>query len=117
MPLRPTDPLIASALLFVTGCVVSPESLPGSASGPSTDSSPESAGDAPLARRVLRADDGSLRVPYLGGAFVTRSAEMPIEVEQAIAGVPTNRPVIVWAGLDRDVAREAPASATSPQRP
>ena len=44
------------------------------------------------------AADGSVRLPYLGGAFVTRGPEMPIEVEQAIAGRRTDRPVVVWAG-------------------
>jgi hypothetical protein len=89
--------LIAASALFVTGCVVSPDTEAETAA----TAAPASATHVPLARKVVRAPDGSLRVPFLGGAFVTYNREMPVEVEQAIAGIPTDRPVIVWAGLDR----------------
>jgi len=46
----------------------------------------------------LRAPDGSLRRPFLGGAFVTYNQEMPVDIDQAIAGEPTDHPVVVWAG-------------------
>jgi len=52
-------------------------------------------GDPPVARRY---PDGSVRIPFLGGAFVTKNHEMPVEVEQAIVGEPTDHPVVVWAG-------------------
>jgi hypothetical protein len=52
----------------------------------------------PQTAAVVRAPDGSLRVPFLGGAFVTRNREMPIEIQQAIAGLPPDHPVVVWAG-------------------
>jgi hypothetical protein len=52
----------------------------------------------PRLSAVVRAPDGSLRVPFLGGAFVTRNREMPIEIEQAIAGLRPDHPVVVWAG-------------------
>ena len=87
--------LIAASAVFVTGCVATPDTA--------AETAATAQGSAvPLARKVVRAADGSLRVPYLGGAFVTYNREMPIEVEQAIAGIPTDRPVIVWAGLDLD---------------
>jgi hypothetical protein len=44
---------------------------------------------------AVRAPDGTVRVPFLGGAFMTRNREMPIEMEQAIAGEPTDHPVVV----------------------
>ncbi|MEJ7735703.1 MAG: hypothetical protein WKG00_41755 [Polyangiaceae bacterium] len=55
----------------------------------------------------------SARVPFLGGAFVTWAESMPVEVEQAVAGRPTDRPVVVWAGLDAAHADGA-ATACSP---
>ena len=57
--------------------------------GGNPGSSPESASQRP-----------SARVPFLGGAFVTWADSMPVEVEQAVAGQRTDRPVVVWAGLD-----------------
>lgn len=45
-----------------------------------------------------RAPDGSIRRPFFGGAFVTYAPEMPIELDQAIAGQRPDRPVVVWAG-------------------
>jgi len=81
---------IAASAIFVTGCAASADS--------SVDETAQGGGAANVARKVVTAPDGSLRVPYLGGAFVTYNREMPIEVEQAIAGLPTDRPVIVWAG-------------------
>ena len=83
---------IAASAIFVTGCAASADS--------SANETAPADGDeaANVARKVVTAADGSLRVPYLGGAFVTYNREMPIEVEQAIAGIPTDRPVIVWAG-------------------
>jgi hypothetical protein len=54
--------------------------------------------EAPRAAQAVRAPDGSLRRPFLGGAFVTWNGEMPIEVDQAIAGEVPDRPVVVWAG-------------------
>ena len=47
---------------------------------------------------TARAPDGSLRRPFLGGAFVTYNQEMPVDIDQAIAGEPTDHPVVVWAG-------------------
>ena len=47
---------------------------------------------------TIRAPDGSLRRPFLGGAFVTYNHETPIDIDQAIAGEPTDHPVVVWAG-------------------
>ena len=83
---------IAASALFVTGCAASADSS-------ADETAPaQGGGAASMARKVVTAPDGSLRVPYLGGAFVTYNREMPIEVEQAIAGIPTDRPVIVWAG-------------------
>lgn len=52
------------------------------------------------------------RLPFLGGAFVTWSGEMPVEVEQAAAGLPTDRPVVVWAGLDAVHSEGAEARTT-----
>lgn len=45
----------------------------------------------------------AVRRPFLGGAFVTWAQEMPVEVDQAIEGRPTDRPVVVWAGTDLDL--------------
>jgi hypothetical protein len=58
---------------------------------------PAETNDESAASAVV-AKDGSIRLPFLRGAFVTYNRVMPIEVEQAIAGVPTKRPVVVWAG-------------------
>ena len=60
----------------------------------SADSEPASAREP----ASVKAPDGSLRVPFLGGAFVTWSPEMPVDVAQAIAGEPTDHVVVVWAG-------------------
>lgn len=49
------------------------------------------------AAKTVRAPDGSLRLPFLGGAFVTKSPAMPVEVQQAIAGEVPDRPVVVMA--------------------
>ena len=77
------SPLIAlSALTCLAAC------------GGAADSIPL---DPPRSTAV-RAPDGSIRVPFLGGAFVTRNRAMPPDVEQAIAGEPTDHPVVVWAG-------------------
>ncbi len=46
---------------------------------------------------VVKAADGSLRVPFLGGAFVTHNREMPADMAQAVAGEPTDHPVVVMA--------------------
>jgi hypothetical protein len=46
--------------------------------------------------RPVQVSDGSVRLPFLGGAFVTHNREMPVEVEQAVAGEPTDHPVVVW---------------------
>ncbi|WP_394830985.1 hypothetical protein LVJ94_31200 [Pendulispora rubella] len=37
---------------------------------------------------------------FLRGHFETRNTEFPVEVEQAMAGVRTDRPVIVWAASE-----------------
>jgi hypothetical protein len=102
MDLRPFPLLLAAMVL---SCVA-PDSLPAESSaesegqgdsieglvtmGPQAAPNP-GARSAPAARREVR-------VPYLGGAFVTYSGEMPIDVHQAIAGQKTDHPVIVWAG-------------------
>ena len=52
----------------------------------------------PASANTVRAPDGSLRRPFLGGAFVTYNQEMPVDIDQAIAGEPTDHPVVVWAG-------------------
>jgi|HubBroStandDraft_6_1064221.scaffolds.fasta_scaffold533459_2 hypothetical protein len=61
------------------------------------------ANDEPAPREraatAVRAPDGSLRVPFLGGAFVTKSPAMPVEMEQAIAGEVPDRPVVVMAAF------------------
>ena len=54
--------------------------------------------EAPRAAQAVRAPDGSLRRPFLGGAFVTWNGEMPTEMDQAIAGEVPDHPVVVWAG-------------------
>ncbi len=74
----------AAAVGLLLGCV-------GNVDGAGDDSP----GDPPVARRY---PDGSVRIPFLGGAFVTKNGEMPVEVEQAIAGEPTDHPVVVLAG-------------------
>jgi hypothetical protein len=53
-----------------------------------------------LALAAQPADESrkAIRRPFLRGAFVTYNTEMPIEIDQAIAGRKTDRPVIVWAG-------------------
>jgi hypothetical protein len=48
--------------------------------------------------QTVRGADGELRRAFLGGAFVTRNTEMPVEIDQAIAGEVTDHPVVVWAG-------------------
>jgi hypothetical protein len=65
------------------------------------ESTPESTGASTPAERgsqALRAPDGSLRRPFLGGAFVTWNRAMPIEIDQAIAGETPDHAVLVWAG-------------------
>jgi hypothetical protein len=59
----------------------------------------------------------SARVPFLGGTFVTWAESMPIEVEQAAAGVATDRPVVVWAGLDATHADGAEKQTDRADRP
>ena len=51
-----------------------------------------------------RAESPSLRRSFLKGYFETRNRSFPVDVEQAIAGRPTDHPVYVWAG--NDVARK-----------
>jgi hypothetical protein len=76
---------VAAAGMLVAACVGNPGD--------------DAADDEPAALpAAVRAPDGTLRVPYLGGAFVTKNREMPIEVQQAIAGEPTDHPVVVWVG-------------------
>lgn len=41
-----------------------------------------------------------IRRAFLGGYFETKNTSFPVELDQAIAGKPTARPVVVWAGLD-----------------
>ncbi len=84
--------LAAAAAGLVMGCV-------GSTDGGSDDAP----GDPPVARRY---PDGSVRVPFLGGAFVTKNREMPVDIEQAITGEPTDHPVVVWAGGDTGSRRD-----------
>ncbi|WP_394827439.1 hypothetical protein [Pendulispora albinea] len=52
-----------------------------------------------------RPESPALRRQYLNGYFQTRNAEFPVEVEQAIAGVPTDHPVMVWAGSNETPRR------------
>jgi hypothetical protein len=59
----------------------------------------------------------SARVPFLGGAFVTWAESMPVEVEQAARGVATDRPVVVWAGLDATHADRAAKGTDRAERP
>jgi hypothetical protein len=56
-------------------------------------------------------------VPFLGGAFVTWAESMPVEVEQAVAGQRTDRPVLVWAGLDAVHTDRAASGAVHADRP
>jgi hypothetical protein len=65
--------------------------------------------------RAVRAPDGSVHVPFLGGAFVTHNREMPVEVEQAIAGEPTDHPVVVWMA-DLGTPRHQAPSGRGPNR-
>lgn len=60
----------------------------------------ENAPADPQAKEVERAPDGSIRRPFLGGAFVTYNHEMPVDIDQLLAGEPTDHPVVVfvWAG-------------------
>jgi hypothetical protein len=73
--------LMAIGMALAVGCLSADEGQP-----------------APRAAEAVRAPDGSLRRPFLGGAFVTYNAQMPIEIEQAIAGETPDHPVVVWAG-------------------
>jgi hypothetical protein len=73
--------LLSIAGVLATGCVGGGESEP-----------------VEQAAQMTRAPDGSLRRPFLGGAFVTWNEEMPIEIDQAIAGEIPDHPVVVWAG-------------------
>lgn len=57
------------------------------------------------AKAVVRAGDGSVRVPFLGGSFVTYNTDMPVEVEEAVQGKRTTRPVVVWAGNEAGMDR------------
>ncbi|WP_394841676.1 hypothetical protein LZC95_31960 [Pendulispora brunnea] len=47
-----------------------------------------------------RPDSPAIKRTFLRGHFETRNSEFPIEVEQAMAGVRTDRPVIVWAASE-----------------
>jgi hypothetical protein len=59
---------------------------------------PAAPGDAPPIRRA-----------FLGGYFETKNTSFPVEIDQAIAGKPTARPVVVWAGLD--MQQQGPSAA------
>ncbi|MDB4993255.1 MAG: hypothetical protein JWM74_687 [Myxococcaceae bacterium] len=45
-------------------------------------------------------DAPPIRRAFLGGYFETKNTSFPAELDQAIAGKPTARPVVVWAGLE-----------------
>ena len=93
--LAAASPLALALLLFVA-CGAGGE--PGDAAGagavdPALDgvtSVTDVAPPPPASREVRRS--------FLGGYFVTYSGAMPREVDQAIAGVRPDRPVVVWAG-------------------
>ncbi len=76
--------LLLITALAILGCV-----------GAADDSSAPS----DRAAKAVRAPDGSLRVPFLGGAFATKAPAMPVEMEQAIAGEVPDRPVVVMAAF------------------
>ena len=89
----------ALPLLVLAGCAidVSDESSTPNRSSGTAISSPAPA--SPMgASHGASASRSTQRVPFLGGAFVTWNEALPIEVHQAVAGAPTDRPVIVWAG-------------------
>jgi hypothetical protein len=78
---RETMLLLAISAALATGCLSGDDST-----------------ELPRTAQAVRAPDGSLRRPFLGGAFVTWNGEMPIDIDQAIAGEVTDHPVVVWAG-------------------
>ena len=91
--------VVAIALPALAGCSGAPDGVDETASetreaheARETPATPET--DAPSARHPAS------RVPFLDGAFVSWAESMPVEVEQAATGLPTDRPVVVWAGLD-----------------
>ena len=89
--LAAASPLALALLLFVA--CGSGADVDGDVGSPPLDgvtSATDMAPPPPASREVRR--------PFLGGYFVTYSGAMPREVDQAIAGVRPDRPVVVWAG-------------------
>jgi hypothetical protein len=68
------------------------------AAAPPDDSTEAAPGEADVQDPAAASARREVRVPYLGGAFVTYSGDMPVDVHQAIAGQRTDHTVIVWAG-------------------
>ena len=90
----PFSGLVVFAALSVGACGGAPDGVPSESSNGTDDA------DVIPAQKLTRAADGSLRRAFIGGAFVTWNSSMPIEIDQAIAGEPTRRQVVVWAGMD-----------------
>lgn len=92
MDSRPLSFLLAAMVLSCAPQAGSSaeESPSGESDGQAEDIASPAASPEPRRKEV--------RVPFIGGAFVTYSGEMPADVHQAIAGEKTDHPVIVWAG-------------------
>jgi len=89
------------ALLGVVACG-SPQGLPQAETASTTMGALDMGAVHEAEERTAaeRPDSPAIKRAFLRGHFETRNSEFPVEVEQAMAGVRTDRPVIVWAASE-----------------